>query len=83
MNKQLLGVSKITEKSEPELKNQDTGKPETGDPVQVPVWKIQKSGTSVPVSDFLYPIFIELLGTEVSILFNNIYIFILLYIIIF
>jgi hypothetical protein len=50
---------------------------ETGDPVLVPVWKIQKPRTSVPVPGFWYPIFTGLPGTEIFILFNNIYIYFL------
>jgi hypothetical protein len=69
----LIGVSKIIRKPEPELKLENR---ETGDLVPVPVWKIQKPGTSVPVPGFWYPIFTGLLGTEVSILFNNMYILI-------
>ena len=54
-----------------------TGKPEIGDPVPVPVWKIQKPGTPVHrVIGNRVPRFTELLGTGVFMLFNNIYILI-------
>jgi hypothetical protein len=60
-----VGVSKIT------------GKSEIGDPV--PVSKIKKPSTLVPVPGFWYLVFIGKSGTGVPILFNNIYILLKLY----
>jgi hypothetical protein len=51
------------------LDNWETGNQEIGDPVLVPVWKIQKPGTLVPV-----PGFYQVTKNRVFILFNNIYI---------
>jgi hypothetical protein len=62
-----VGVSKIT------------GKSEIGDPVPVPVSKIKKPSTLVPVPGFWYLVFIGKPGTGVPILFNNIYILLKLY----
>jgi hypothetical protein len=64
-------VSKKTGKLEPEPENREIGKPETGKPVPVPVWKNQKPGTPVPV-----PGFYRVIGNRVKYIFFILYIYI-------
>jgi hypothetical protein len=58
-----------------EPENRETGKPETGVPIPVLVWKNQKPGTPVPVPGFWYPVFTGFPGTGLNIFFIYLFAF--------